>query len=167
MVPSWGLSVAQYKTDTLLPLWQDWHIYVLPKYLRSSSSPISIPASLSMATASQYSSLRVGSKNLNGSHGNCLFTVWISVWNLYARKQEQKQNTKQSKNVHFLHPTMILQWQYNFATRGPSCNIKTCFKATSGEILYNPNEMFHGSYRIYFNDIHVSILLLFYSFSKE
>lgn len=48
--------------------------------LRSSSSPISTPASRSMATASVYSSLRVGSRNLKGSLGNCLLTVWISVW---------------------------------------------------------------------------------------
>lgn len=50
--------------------------------LRSSSSPISTPASRSMAKASVYSSLSVGSRNLKGSLGNCLFTVWISVWKL-------------------------------------------------------------------------------------
>lgn len=61
-------------------------IVVRGPYLRSSSSPISTPASRSMARASWYSSLRVGSKNLNGSDGNCLFTVWISVWNLYMEK---------------------------------------------------------------------------------
>lgn len=93
VVPYWGLSDAQYKTDTALPLSQDWHSHVL-KYLRSSSSPISTPASRSMATPSRYSSLRVGSKNLNGSHGNCLLTVWISVWNLEKKKQNQKPNTK-------------------------------------------------------------------------
>lgn len=132
----WFLLEGCQLNSTKLTLSQDWHICVLPKYLRSSSSPISIPASLSMATASRYSSLRVGSKNLNGSQGNCLFTVWISVWNLYRRKQEQKQNTKQSRNVLSLHPIVILQWQYNFATRGPSCNIKNCFKVTSGETVH-------------------------------
>lgn len=93
VVPYWGLSGAQYKTDTALPLSQKRHSYVL-MYLRSSSSPISTPASRSMATPSRYSSLRVGSKNLNGSHGNCLLTVWISVWNLQTKKQEEKPNTK-------------------------------------------------------------------------
>lgn len=76
-----------------------WHIFVLPKYLRSSSSPISTPASLSMATASRYSSLRVGSKNLNGSHGNCLFTVWISVWNLY-RSNKNRSKIKNNQEMY-------------------------------------------------------------------
>lgn len=67
------------KRDTVLVLYSD---------LRSSSSPISTPASCSMATASLYSSLRVGSRNLKGSLGNCLFTVWISVWKLTRRNTQ-------------------------------------------------------------------------------
>lgn len=69
------------------PLANRWRssFSLVKSYLRSSSSPISTPASRSIARASRYSSLSVGSKNLNGSHGNCLHTVWISVWNLCVK----------------------------------------------------------------------------------
>lgn len=69
--------------------------------LRSSSSPISTPASRSMATPSAYSSLRVGSRNLKGSLGYCLLTVWISVWKLRAHEGKLDGKREREREIWF------------------------------------------------------------------
>lgn len=51
--------------------------------VKSSSEPIWTPASASNATPSLYSRRKAGSTNSNGSHGNCLLIIAISVANLY------------------------------------------------------------------------------------
>lgn len=90
-----SLIKGEINADRVSGMWEA--VRAVCSDLRSSSSPISTPASRSMATPSVYSSLRVGSRNLKGSLGNCLFTVWISVWKLMQRNTHT--------NTHSLKPT--------------------------------------------------------------
>lgn len=54
--------------------------------------------------------------------------------------EENKNRCKIQNNNDF---SLTIQEEYKSATRGPSCNIKTFFKASSWRNSDNPNEMFH------------------------